>query len=196
PTGPMSPLNSVRRVLRLADTLADLRPELDLYLMAGAHIESLAGALTHRFRRVFRREDQFELHLSLLRRAQHLYDTPFFDAIREHARRPAGVSHALPVSRGGSAVGSTCIRDLVDFYGCNRPLAEAGASSGALDSVLAPVNALKKAQLLAARAFGAKRTYSVTNGTAAANTIVPQAVGAPDEVVMVCRNCHKSHHHA
>src|SRR5699024_12455723 len=48
PTGPMSPLNSVRRVLRLADTLADLRPELDLYLKAGAHIESLAGALTDR----------------------------------------------------------------------------------------------------------------------------------------------------
>src|SRR5699024_12158811 len=69
PTGPMSPLNSVRRVRRLPDTLADLRPKLDLYLMAGAHIESLARALTHRFRRVFRREDQFELPLSLLRRA-------------------------------------------------------------------------------------------------------------------------------
>jgi arginine decarboxylase len=196
PTGPMSPLNSVRRVLRLADTLADLRPELDLYLMAGAHIESLAGALTHRFRRVFRREDQFELHLSLLRRAQHLYDTPFFDAIREHARRPAGVFHALPVSRGGSVVGSKWIGDFVDFYGLNLLLAESSATSGELDSLLAPVNTLKKAQLLAARAFGAKRTYFVTNGTSTANKIVHQAVVAPDEVVMVDRNCHKSHHHA
>ncbi|WP_209325664.1 aminotransferase class I/II-fold pyridoxal phosphate-dependent enzyme [Brevibacterium renqingii] len=196
PTGPMSPLNSVRRVLRLADTLAGLRPELDLYLMAGAHIESLAGALTHRFRRVFRREDQFELHLSLLRRAQHLYDTPFFDAIREHARRPAGVFHALPVSRGGSVVGSKWIGDFVDFYGLNLLLAESSATSGELDSLLAPVNTLKKAQLLAARAFGAKRTYFVTNGTSTANKIVHQAVVAPDEVVMVDRNCHKSHHHA
>ena len=196
PTAPMSPLNSVRRVLRLADTLANLRPELDLYLMAGAHIESLAGALTHRFRRVFRREDQFELHLSLLRRVQHLYDTPFFDAIREHARRPAGVFHALPVSRGGSVVGSKWIGDFVDFYGLNLLLAESSATSGELDSLLAPVHTLKKAQALAARAYGAKRTYFVTNGTSTANKIVHQAVVSPDEVVMVDRNCHKSHHHA
>ena len=196
PTGPMSPLNSVRRVLRLADTLAGLRPELDLYLMAGAHIESLAGALTHRFRRVFRREDQFELHLSLLRRVQHLYDTPFFAAIQEHARRPAGVFHALPVSRGGSVVGSKWISDFVDFYGLNLLLAETSATSGELDSLLAPVRTLKKAQSLAARAFGAKRTYFVTNGTSTANKIVHQAVVAPGEIVMVDRNCHKSHHHA
>ena len=196
PTAPMSPLNSVRRVLRLADTLANLRPELDLYLMAGAHIESLAGALTHRFRRVFRREDQFELHLSLLRRIQHLYDTPFFDAIREHARRPAGVFHALPVSRGGSVVGSKWIGDFVDFYGLNLLLAESSATSGELDSLLAPVHTLKKAQALAARAYGAKRTYFVTNGTSTANKIVHQAVVSPEEVVMVDRNCHKSHHHA
>ncbi len=196
PTTPMSPLNSVRRVLRLADTLAGLRPELDLYLMAGAHIESLAGALTHRFRRVFRREDQFELHLSLLRRIGHLYDTPFFAAIQEHARRPAGVFHALPVSRGGSVVGSKWISDFVDFYGLNLLLAETSATSGELDSLLAPVRTLKKAQSLAARAFGAKRTYFVTNGTSTANKIVHQAVVSPDEVVMVDRNCHKSHHHA
>ncbi|MDN5736878.1 MAG: ornithine decarboxylase, partial [Brevibacterium aurantiacum] len=196
PTMPMSPLNSVRRVLRLADTLAGLRPELDLYLMAGAHIESLAGALTHRFRRVFRREDQFELHLSLLRRVQHLYDTPFFTAIREHARRPAGVFHALPVSRGGSVVGSKWISDFVDFYGLNLLLAETSATSGELDSLLAPVGTIKKAQSLAARAFGAKRTYFVTNGTSTANKIVHQAIVSPDEVVMVDRNCHKSHHHA
>ncbi|MGC8160028.1 hypothetical protein ACP3WZ_26240, partial [Salmonella enterica] len=77
--------------LRLADTLAALRPELDLYLMAGAYLEELAGALTHRFRRVFWREDQLELHLSLLRRASHLYDTPFFTALQDHACRPVGV---------------------------------------------------------------------------------------------------------
>src|SRR5699024_7604096 len=173
----------------------DLRPEHDLYLMAGAHIESLAGALTHRFRRVFRREDQFELHLSLLRRAQHLYDTPFFDAIREHARRPAGTFHALPVSRAGSGVGSKWIGDFVDFYGLTLLLAESSATSGDLDSLLAPVNTLKKAQLLAARAFGAKRTYFVTNGTSTANKIVHQAVVAPHDVLMVDRNCDKTHHH-
>ncbi len=191
-----SPLASVQRVLGLADTLAGIRPELDLYLMAGAHIEDLAGALTRRFRRVFRREDQLELHLSLLRRVSHLYDTPFFSAIQDHARRPVGVFHALPVARGGSVVASKWIKDLADFYGLNLLLAETSATSGGLDSLLAPVHTLKKAQELAARAYGAKHTFFVTNGTSTANKIVHQALVAPNDVVLVDRNCHKSHHHA
>jgi arginine decarboxylase len=191
-----SSLASVQRVLGLADTLAALRPELDLYLMAGAHIEELAGALTRRFRRVFRREDQLELHLTLLRRISHLYDTPFFTAIQDHARRPVGVFHALPVARGGSVVSSKWIRDLAAFYGLNLLLAETSATSGGLDSLLAPVGTIKKAQDLAARAYGAKHTFFVTNGTSTANKIVHQALVAPNDVVMVDRNCHKSHHHA
>lgn len=191
-----TPLASIQRVLRLADTLAELRPEMDLYLMAGAHIEGLSGALTHRFRRVFRREDKLELHLTLLRRVSHLYDTPFFSAVQEHARRPVGVFHALPIARGGSVVGSKWIKDLVDFYGLNLLLAETSATSGGLDSLLAPVRTLKKAQELAARAYGAKHTFFVTNGTSTANKIVHQALLSPNDVVLVDRNCHKSHHHA
>lgn len=196
PLAQHSELGSVQRVLTLANTLKGVRPELDLYLVAGAHIEDLAGQLTGRFRRVFRREDQLELHLSLLRRISHLYDTPFFNAIQEHSRRPAGVFHALPISRGGSVVDSKWIKDLVDFYGLNLLLAETSATSGGLDSLLSPVGAIKKAQQLAARAFGARRTYFVTNGTSTANKIVHQALVAPGDVVLVDRNCHKSHHHA
>ncbi|WP_254910412.1 aminotransferase class I/II-fold pyridoxal phosphate-dependent enzyme [Gulosibacter sp. 10] len=196
PAPSRSSLASVQRVLGLADTLAALRPELDLYLMAGAHIEDLAGALSRRFRRVFRREDQLELHLSLLRRVSHLHDTPFFSAIQDHARRPVGVFHALPVARGGSVVNSKWIKDLADFYGLNLLLAETSATSGGLDSLLAPTGPIKKAQELAARAFGAKHTFFVTNGTSTANKIVHQALVAPGDVVLVDRNCHKSHHHA
>ncbi len=191
-----SSLSSVQRVMNLADVLHSLRPEIDLYLVAGANIEDLAGALTRRFRRVFRREDQLELHLSLLRRVSHLYDTPFFAAIQDHARRPVGVFHALPIARGGSVVGSKWIGDLAEFYGLNLLLAETSATSGGLDSLLAPVRTLKKAQELAARAFGAKHTFFVTNGTSTANKIVHQALVSPGDVVMVDRNCHKSHHHA
>ncbi|MFF8818802.1 aminotransferase class I/II-fold pyridoxal phosphate-dependent enzyme [Leucobacter sp. NPDC015123] len=195
-TSARNQLASVQRVLGLADTLAALRPELDLYLMAGAHIEELAGAMTKRFRRVFRREDHLELHLSLLRRVSHLYDTPFFSAIQDHARRPVGVFHALPVARGGSVMSSKWIRDLADFYGLNLLLAETSATSGGLDSLLAPVRTLKKAQELAARAYGAKHTFFVTNGTSTANKVVHQALVAPNDVVLVDRNCHKSHHHS
>jgi arginine decarboxylase len=196
PASSRSSLASVQRVLGLADALAELRPELDLYLVAGAHIEELAGVLTRRFRRVFRREDQLELHLTLLRRISHLYDTPFFSAIQDHARRPVGVFHALPVARGGSVMNSKWIKDLADFYGLNLLLAETSATSGGLESLLAPTGAIKKAQDLAARAFGAKHSFFVTNGTSTANKIVHQALVAPGDVVLVDRNCHKSHHHA
>lgn len=194
--GGASELASVRRVVDLADVLAGVRPEMDRYFVAAAHIEDLAGVLSKRFRRVFRREDRLELHLSLLRRIGHVVDTPFFTAIQEHARRPAGVFHALPVSRGGSVIGSKWIRDMADFYGLNLLLAETSATSGGLDSLLAPVATLKRAQELAARAFGSKQTWFVTNGTSTANKIVHQAIVAPGDVVIVDRNCHKSHHHA
>lgn len=95
-------LGPVERILRLADKATELRPELDLYLVAGVGIEELAASVTERFQRVFRREDRLELHLSILRAVGERYNAPFFQALQEYAKRPAGVFHALPISRGGS----------------------------------------------------------------------------------------------
>ncbi|MEB4614658.1 aminotransferase class I/II-fold pyridoxal phosphate-dependent enzyme [Leucobacter sp. M11] len=189
-------LHALQRVLRLAEALGELRPELDLFLVAGVHIEDLAGTLNRRFRRVFRREDRMELHLSLLRGVRERYATPFFSALQEYARMPAGVFHALPISRGGSVSGSKWIGDMGDFYGKNLLLAETSATSGGLDSLLSPVGSIKDAQTRATRAFGAKKTVFVTGGTSTANKIVHQSIVAPGDVVLVDRNCHKSHHHA
>jgi len=52
---------------------------------------------------------------------------------------------------------------------------------------------LKRAQDLAARAFGADRTFFVTNGTSTANKIVMQALVRPGDIVMLSHDCHKSH---
>ena len=49
---------------------------------------------------------------------------------------------------------------------------------------------------LAAGAFGADRTLFVTNGTTGANSIVYQATLKPDDLVILDRNCHRSHHYA
>jgi arginine decarboxylase len=48
---------------------------------------------------------------------------------------------------------------------------------------------------MAARAFGSKRTYFVTNGTSTANKIVVQALVKPTDIILVDRDCHKSHHY-
>ncbi len=184
------------RFLSLAEQISELRPELDVYLVAGVAMESLAGSLTKRFRRIFRRQDNLDLHLSLLSGVAERYRTPFFTALQEYSRRPASVFHALPISRGGSVGNSPWIRDMADFYGMNLLLAETSATSGGLDSLLDPHGSIKEAQDLAARAFGSQKTFFVTNGTSTANKIVHQSILAPGDVVLVDRNCHKSHHYA
>lgn len=48
---------------------------------------------------------------------------------------------------------------------------------------------------MAARAFGADHVFFVTNGTSTSNKMVLQALIAPGDIVILDRNCHKSHHY-
>lgn len=180
----------------LGRQIAQLRPELDLYLVTDGNVEDIAARMGETFRRVFfREEDQDELYYSITRGVALRYQTPFFDAVRNHAKQPVSVFHALPVSRGKSIVNSKWIDDLAQFYGMNLFMAETSATLGGLDSLLDPTGPLKLAQVYAARAFGAKRSFFVTNGTSTANKVVLQALVRPGDVVLAERNCHKSHHY-
>jgi arginine decarboxylase len=180
----------------LAARLAQIRPEVDLYLMSEIAVEDVAGKVSHHFRRVFHaREGALELHLTILAGVAERYRTPFFEALRTYSQRPTGVFHALPISQGKSIVNSHWIRDMVGFYGLEIFLAETSATTGGLDSLLEPTGPLREAQQLAAETFGSRQTYFVTNGTSTANKIVVQALLAPGDIVLVDRNCHQSHHY-
>ena len=185
----------------LATTLArgikSYRPELDLYLLTDRAVEQLAStADAAPFRRIFHHvEEVMEVHLSILDGVGDRYDTPYFGNLKRYAQRPMGTFHALPVARGKSVFRSNWIRDMGQFYGVNLFLAESSATTGGLDSLLEPTGNIKKAQDLAARAFGAQRAYFGTNGTSTSNKIVVQAVCKPGDIVIVDRNCHKSHHY-
>ena len=185
----------------LATTLARLiknyRPELDIYLLTDRSIERIAGSdEVAPIRRIFHNvEEIMEVHLSLLDGVNERYDTPFFDNLKRYAQRPIGTFHALPVARGKSIFRSNWIRDMGEFYGTNLFLAESSATTGGLDSLLEPTGNIKKAQEQAARAFGANRGFFVTNGTSTSNKIVDQALCKPGDIVIVDRNCHKSHHY-
>ncbi|RAG83717.1 ornithine decarboxylase [Streptacidiphilus pinicola] len=184
------------RVQRLGARLAAIRPELDLYLLADGSVEALAGFVDRRFARVFHtRDGLLELHLSILEGVGRRFRAPFFAALEAHSRRPTGVFHALPISRGSSVAGSPWLPEMTRFYGMNTFLAETSATSGGLDSLLDPTGPLREAQELAAQTFGAQQTYFVTNGTSTANKIVVQALVRPGDIVLVDRNCHKSHHY-
>lgn len=194
--GSIESLAESERGLLLGRQIAQLRPELDLYLVTDTNVEDVAARVGDTFRRVFfREEDHTELYSSIMRGVGKRHSTPFFNALREYAKQPTGVFHALPLARGKSIMNSNWIGDLLQFYGMNLFMAETSATSGGLDSLLDPVGPLKVAQEYAARAYGARRTYFVTNGTSTANKIVVQALVRPDDIVLVDRNCHKSHHY-
>ncbi|HEY1543039.1 MAG TPA: decarboxylase [Xanthobacteraceae bacterium] len=183
--------------LRLAQVLKRVRPELDVYLVSNRRVEELAGdPAAHVARRIFYSvEELLELHLAILEGVQDRYDTPFFDNLKNYAQRPIGTFHALPIARGKSIFKSDWIRDMGEFYGANLFLAESSATTGGLDSLLEPTGNIKKAQEKAARAFGADRAFFVTNGTSTSNKMAVQALVAPGDIVLVDRNCHKSHHY-
>ena len=180
----------------LASSLAELNPELDLYLMTEIEVEDVAGRLGLYFRRVFHAsEGVLELHLSILQGVAARYRTPFFSALKEYSHRPTGVFHALPISQGKSIINSHWIKDMVGFYGLDVFMAETSSTCGGLDSLLEPIGPLRDAQQLAAEAYGSRSTYFVTNGTSTANKIVTQSLVAPGEIVLLDRNCHQSHHY-
>lgn len=182
--------------IRLADVIARVRPELDLYLVTDQNVEDIAGRVGGACRRVFYNlEDYMELHLNILRGVEDRYQTPFFTALKRYSKQPTGVFHALPISRGKSITKSHWIKDMGEFYGMNIFLAETSATSGGLDSLLEPHGPIKKAQELTARAFGSKKTFFATNGTSTCNKIVVQALVRPGDIVLVDRDCHKSHHY-
>jgi arginine decarboxylase len=180
----------------LAASLRHLRPELDLYLLTNESLTMAEERTAELFTRVFYRFEALnELHITLLDGVRARMSAPFFDALREYANRPIGNFHALPIARGHSVFNSRWIRDFGRFYGENLFMAESSSTAGGLDSLLEPTGTIKEAQELAARCFGARQTFFVTNGTSTANKIVHMALLRPGDIVLIDRNCHKSHHY-
>ncbi|HXZ48791.1 MAG TPA: hypothetical protein VEG27_07200 [Usitatibacter sp.] len=181
----------------LAKLLRNYRPELDVYLATDRDVGQLAGSdEAAPIRRVFYGlEEMLEIHLSILDGIAERYATPYFDNLKKYAQRPMGTFHALPVARGKSIFKSNWIRDMGDFYGINLFLAESSATTGGLDSLLEPTGNIKVAQEKAARALGGDRSFFVTNGTSTSNKIVHMALLNPGDIVLIDRDCHKSHHY-
>lgn len=180
----------------IGELIKQLRPELDTYYVTDTSLGDLKDSTIKGFKRIFyQSEDIQELHLTIMRGIAERFNTPFFSALVEYSQKPTGVFHAMPISRGNSVFKSRWIHDFGDFYGRNMFLAETSATTGGLDSLLQPTGPIKKAQEMARDAYGSQYTYFVTNGTSTANKIVMQALVKPQDVILIDRDCHKSHHY-
>ncbi|OBF62156.1 amino acid decarboxylase [Mycobacterium sp. 852002-53434_SCH5985345] len=176
--------------------IRELRPHIDLYLLTDESIAAGDDTEPDVYDRTFYRlNDVTDLHSTVLAGLRNRYATPFFDALRAYAAAPVGQFHALPVARGASIFNSKSLQDMGEFYGRNIFMAETSTTSGGLDSLLDPHGNIKKAMDKAAHTWNSDHTYFVTNGTSTANKIVVQSLTRPGDIVLIDRNCHKSHHY-
>lgn len=176
--------------------IAELRPHIDLYLLTDESVSAVSDRDADQYHRTFYRlNDATDLYSTILAGIRSRFATPFFDALRAYAAEPVGQFHALPVARGSSIFNSRSLQDMGEFYGRNIFMAETSSTSGGLDSLLDPHGNIKSAMTKAAKTWNSNQTYFATNGTSTANKIVVQTLTRPGDIVLIDRNCHKSHHY-
>ncbi|GMG87917.1 aminotransferase class I/II-fold pyridoxal phosphate-dependent enzyme [Biformimicrobium ophioploci] len=123
-------------------------------------------------------------------------ETPFADALRQYVAQVPKSWHTPGHAGGNSLRNSRWGRDFYEAMGAHSFESDLSVSVRCLDSLLEPTAVIQRAQALAARAFGSRETYFVTNGTSTANKVVIQHVMTGGGKMLVDRNCHKSVHHA
>ena len=183
---------------RWRDAIHRIRPELDIYVTdrpsgGGTRCARNAGHI----RRIFYGlEEVMELHLSILAGVEQRYDTPFFSNLKAYAKRPVGTFHALPVARGKSVFGSHWIRDMGHFYGTNLfPRGIIGDDRRSRQ----PARAYRQYQKGAGTGGAVLRRrpnlFCYERHLDREQDRGAGAVCQPGDIVLVDRNCHKSHHY-
>ena len=185
--------------LKLVQKITALRPELDIYILIEKEKEDqvvdalFAEAVDGYF---YREERDYRgmyriLNAQIAERAR----TPFYDALKAYVMSAKDAWHTPGHSSGDSMRGSPWVNEFYDFMGEHVFDADLSVSVKALDSLMEPTGVIAEAQQMAAKAFGARRTFFATNGTSTANKVILQSTIAPGEMLLLDRNCHKSVHH-
>src|SRR5262245_52767796 len=188
----MSALELVQRITRF-------RPEVDVYILVAQEHEDevvdtlFAEAVDGYFYREER--DYRGMYRILNAQIQERAHTPFYDQLKNYVWMAKDSWHTPGHSSGESLRGSAWINDFYDFMGEHIFDADLSVSVPTLDSLMEPKGVIAEAQAMAAKAFGARRTFFATNGTSTANKVIFQTILAPGEKVLLDRNCHKSVHH-
>jgi len=185
--------------LELVQRITRLRPELDVYILIAQEKEDdvvdalFAEAVDGYFYREER--DYRGIYRILNAQIQERARTPFYDQLKNYVWMAKDQWHTPGHSSGESLRGSPWVNDFYDFMGEHVFDADLSVSVPMLDSLMEPTGVIAEAQAMAAKAFGAKRTFFATNGTSTANKVIFQTLLAPGEKLLLDRNCHKSVHH-
>ncbi len=188
----MSALELVQRITRF-------RPELDVYILIAQEKEDdvVDALFTEAVDGYFYREerDYRGIYRILNAQIQERAKTPFYDQLKNYVWMAKDQWHTPGHSSGESLRGSPWVNDFYEFMGDHVFDADQSVSVPMLDSLMEPKGVIAEAQAMAAKAFGARRTFFATNGTSTANKVIFQTLLAPGEKLLLDRNCHKSVHH-
>jgi len=121
---------------------------------------------------------------------------PFFRALVDYAQDGSYSWHCPGHSGGVAFLKSPVGRMFHQFFGENMLRADVCNAVDELGQLLDHTGPVAASERNAARIFNSDHLYFVTNGTSTSNKIVWHSTVAPDDIVVVDRNCHKSILHA
>ena len=135
----------------------------------------------------------------IIREAKSYLDSlapPFFRALVDYAQDGSYSWHCPGHSGGVAFLKSPVGRMFHQFFGENMLRADVCNAVDELGQLLDHTGPVAASERNAARIFNADHLFFVTNGTSTSNKIVWHSTVAPDDIVVVDRNCHKSILHA
>jgi len=135
----------------------------------------------------------------ILREARTYLDSlppPFFRALVHYAADGSYSWHCPGHSGGVAFLKSPVGQMFHQFFGENMLRADVCNAVDELGQLLDHTGPVAASERNAARIYNCDHLYFVTNGTSTSNKIVWNSTVAPDDVVVVDRNCHKSILHA
>ncbi|SDV47989.1 arginine/lysine/ornithine decarboxylase [Chitinasiproducens palmae] len=135
----------------------------------------------------------------IIREARNYLDSlapPFFRALTHYAADGSYSWHCPGHSGGVAFLKSPLGQMFHQFFGENMLRADVCNAVDELGQLLDHTGPVARSERNAARIFSADHLFFVTNGTSTSNKIVWHATVAPNDIVLVDRNCHKSILHA
>ncbi|MDD4977257.1 MAG: arginine/lysine/ornithine decarboxylase [Gallionella sp.] len=135
----------------------------------------------------------------IIREAKSYLDAlapPFFRALLHYAQDGSYSWHCPGHSGGVAFLKSPVGQMFHQFFGENMLRADVCNAVEELGQLLDHTGPVAASERNAARIFNSDHLFFVTNGTSTSNKIVWHSTVAPDDIVVVDRNCHKSILHA
>jgi arginine decarboxylase len=131
----------------------------------------------------------------IIREAKSYLDSlapPFFKALMDYAQDGSYSWHCPGHSGGVAFLKSPVGQMFHQFFGENMLRADVCNAVEELGQLLDHTGPVYESEKNAARIFNADHCFFVTNGTSTSNKMVWHHTVAPDDIVVVDRNCHKS----